>query len=253
MKTPFPFLRELAPGALAMMLAGVPASAQEVSAPWSMTVYLQQSWPKQTETNRQIKEDINGSLGTHFNTWEDVTNLNLGILVYRTLAPGWRIGLEVDYSQGRIHGRDAVNDFGAGPGTVSFEQKYSLYADAVAMVQFRPLGDHGRWIPFLSAGAGFAYEKDSTTLGFASSIGAGDFELLKVDNDGWFPMFTAGVGVDVYFTEKRTWYAELGVSYSWARLKHITPATGLLAPAPTVTADTDSTGPNIWLGVGRRF
>jgi hypothetical protein len=31
------------------------------------------------------------------------------------------------------------------------------------------------------------------------------------------------------------------------------PARGSLAPAPEVLADTDSTGPNYWLGVGRRF
>ena len=78
-------------------------------------------------------------------------------------------------------------------------------------------------------------------------------ESLRVDNSGWFPMLTAGAGTDIFLTERRTWYAEAGVSYSWARLKHSVAASGSLAPAPTVTADTDSTGLNAWLGIGRRF
>jgi hypothetical protein len=90
-------------------------------------------------------------------------------------------------------------------------------------------------------------------MGFSSSMGAGDFELLRVDSKGWFPMATLGLGVDAYLTERRDWYAELGLSYSWVRAKRDVPATGLLAPGPTVRADTDSTGPNLWLGLGRRF
>jgi hypothetical protein len=31
------------------------------------------------------------------------------------------------------------------------------------------------------------------------------------------------------------------------------PATGDLAPSPRVTADTDLTGPNYWLGIGHSF
>lgn len=239
--------------AAGLLLASVAVQAQEAPGPWSMTVYLQQSWPKQTETNRQIKQDINGSLGTRFKTWDDVANLNVGVLALRTVKPGWKVGVEVDYSQGSIKGREGVNDFGLGPGTVAFEQKYSAYADVLAMVQARPFGEGGRWVPFFNLGAGYAYEKDRTTLGFSSSVGAGDVELLKVENSGWFPMLTLGAGVDVFFTERRTWYAQAGISYSWARLKHSAPATGLLATAPTVTADTDSTGPNVWLGIGRRF
>ncbi len=235
------------------LVAPVPAAAQDASRPWSATVYLQQSWPKQTETNRQIKQDINGSLGTSFQTWDDVANGNLGLLVFRTVAPKWKAGFELDYSQGGISGRQGLADFGLGPGNVAFEQKYSVYADLLAMVQYRPLGESGQWSPFLNAGVGLAYEKDRTLLTFNSSLGTGDFELLKVDNSGWFPVLSFGLGVDVFLTKRRLWFAELGASYSWARLKHSAPATGLLAPAPTVTADTDSTGPNLWFGVGRRF
>lgn len=231
------------------LLAALPAWAQADPGPWSATVYLQQSWPRQTETNRQIKQDINGTFGSHFQTWDDVANLNLGFLLFRDLSPRWKVGLEFDYSAGRIHGAETVAT-PAGPAALAFEQKYSVYADLLAVVHYRPLGQAGRWVPFVVAGAGVAYEKDRTRLTLQNALLD---ERLQVDNDGWFPMATVGVGVDAYLTPRRTWYAELGVSYAWARLKHTVPASGSLAPAPTVTADTDSTGPNVWLGLGRRF
>jgi len=237
------------PLALACILAALPAASQGVPAPWSATVYLQQSWPKQTETNRQITQDINGTFGSHFQTWDDVANLSLGAHLFRELAPQWKAGLEFDYSSGRIHGTETVDTL-AGPAALAFEQKYSTYADLLAVAQFRPLGGEGRWVPFLIAAAGLAYEKDTTRLTLRNAFLN---EGLQVDNDGWFPMYTLGLGLDVYLTERRTWYAELGASYAWARLKHSAPATGTLAPAPTVTADTDSTGPSVWLGIGRRF
>lgn len=249
MTTPSARLRLPASGLLAagLLLTGAPARAQ-APGPWTATVYLQQSWPKQTETNRQIK-DINAALGASFKTWDDVANLNLGVQAFRDLDPRWKVGLELDYSRGKIDGT-ALVDTPADPANLSFEQKYTVYADLLALVQFRPLGAGGRWIPFLQGGLGVAYEKDRTTLTLRNPYL--DETLLHVDNDGWFPMFTVGAGVDVYLSEKRTWYAEAGVSYTWARLKHDVAASGSLAP-PTVTADTDSTGPNVWLGVGRRF
>ena len=234
--------------AIALLLAGPAAQAQEARDPWSCTVYLQQSWPKQTETNRQIK-DINTALGSAFKTWDDVANLNLGVQVFRDLNPHWKAGLELDLSRGRISGANTVDTL-AGPATASFEQKYTLYADLVAVVQYRPLGSEGRWIPFLLAGLGVAYEKDRTLLTLRNDLL--DDTLLQVDNSGWFPILTAGAGLDVYLSDRRGWYAELGLSYSWARLKHDVAASGAMAP-PTVTADTDSTGPNLWLGIGRRF
>ncbi|GLH67994.1 outer membrane protein [Geothrix edaphica] len=243
-------LQPFASGLLAagLLLGGAAARAQEVPNPWTMTVYLQQSWPKQTETNRQIK-DINAALGSSFKTWDDVANLNLGLQAYRDLDPRWKVGLELDYSRGKIDGKATV-DTPAGPATLAFEQKYTIYADLLALVQFRPLGTSHRWTPFLQAGLGLAYEKDRTLLTLRNDLL--DETLVHVDNDGWFPMATVGAGVDVYFSDQRTWYAEAGVSYSWARLKHDVPASGSLVP-PTVTADTDSTGPNVWLGIGRRF
>ncbi|HEX7552404.1 MAG TPA: hypothetical protein VF378_02540 [Geothrix sp.] len=232
----------------ALLLGGLPAWAQEASKPWTATVYLQQSWPKQTEANRQIK-DINAGFGSDFKTWDDVANLNLGLQVFRDLDARWKVGLEVDYSRGRISGAQTVDTL-AGPATLAFEQKYTIYADLMLVAQFRPWGREGRWIPFLMAGLGLAYDRDRTLLTLRNDLL--DETLAQVDNSGWFPILTAGAGVDVFLSERRTWYAEAGLSYSWARLKHQVPASGSMVQ-PQVTADTDSTGPNVWLGVGRRF
>jgi len=233
---------------MALLTAGPSARAQGAPAPWSLTVYLQQSWPKQTETNRQIKE-INATFGSSFKTWDDVPNLNLGLHLFKDLDPCWKVGLGVDVSQGKIQGTTTV-DTPAGPASLAFEQKYSIYADLLAVAQYRPLGAGGRWVPFFLLGTGIAYEKDRTRLSLRNDLVD---ESLGVDNSGWFPVLTAGAGLDVFLSDRRSWYAELGVSYSWARLKHTAPASGSLAPGPTVTADTDSTGANVWLGVGRRF
>jgi hypothetical protein len=236
-------------------VAAGPLGAQSAGPEWSLTGYLQQSWPRQTETNRQIKVDINGGLGTHFKTWDDVANLNVGVIGLRQVAPGWRLGVQVDYSQGKLHGQEPVDlsALGLGPGSVRFEQRYGTYADLLAMVHYRPWGEAGRWAPFLLAGAGFAYEQDTTQLRFTSDSGGGEVELLRVENHGWFPMLTAGVGLDVFLSDRRDWFAQIGVSQSWARLRRDAAAAGLLAPGPTVKADTDSTGPNAWLGLGTRF
>jgi hypothetical protein len=250
MKPPSAFFRLPLSGLLtgALLVSGPPAKAQETRSPWSFTAYLQQSWPKQTETNNQIK-DINTTLGSSFKTWDDVANLNLGVQVFRDLDPHWKVGLELDYSQGKINGANTV-DTPAGPATAAFEQKYTLYADLLAVVQYRPLGREGRWIPFLLAGCGMAYEKDRTLLTLHNDLL--DDTLIQVDNSGWFPILTAGAGIDVYVSHRRKWYVEVGGSYTWARLKHVVPASGSMAP-PSVTADTDSTGPNVWLGIGRQF
>jgi hypothetical protein len=213
-----------------------------------MTAYVQQSWPKQTETNRQI-QDINATFGSAFKTWDDVANLNLGLQLFRDLDPHWKVGVELDYSRGKLGGTTTV-DTPAGPAALAFEQSFSVFADLLGVVQYRPLGTAGRWTPFVLAGAGVAYEKDRTVLTLRNAYLD---EGLRVNNSGWFPMVTLGLGVDVYLPVQRRWYVEAGLGYTWNRLKHRASATGSLAPAPSVTADTDSTGPNAWLGLGRRF
>ena len=233
---------------LGLLALSLPSWAQDAPGPWSMTAYLQQSWPKQTETNRQIRE-INATFGSSFRTWDDVPNLNLGLHLFHDLNPKWKVGLGFDYSRGKIDGMATVDTL-AGPAALTFKQEYGIYADLFLLAQYRPMGAAGRWVPFLLGGVGLAYEKDQTRLTLRNSFLD---ESLQVDNSGWFPIATLGVGVDIYLSERRTWYAEAGLSYSWARLRHSVPATGSLATSPSVTADTDSTGPNVWVGLGRRF
>jgi hypothetical protein len=242
---------------LACALTGLALAAPGLRAqeelPWSVTGYFQQSWPKQTETNDQIKQQINAPLGTHFKTWDEVTTLNLGVLALRTLTPTWKLGIEADWSAGQISGTEPVADFGFGPGSVAFKQRYCTYADFQCMAQYRPLGGAGRWSPFVSAAVGLAYEKDFTTLGFQSALDGSNTLLLRVDNHGFFPLLNCGIGVDYFLSPARTWYLEGEAGYSWCRLKHQAQAVGAMAPGPTVTADTDDTGPNLLLGIGRRF
>jgi len=232
---------------LAVVL-GAPQAAAAEEPGWSATVYVQEAFPKQTRTNAQI-DQINAMFGTDFDTWDDVHNLSLGAKVFKRVAPMWRVGLEFDWSAGSISG-DATIPTEAGPAQVSFEQKYDIYADLMAATHFLPCTTCERFEPFVLGGLGFAYEKDKTTLTLRN-----DFldEGLFVDNDGWFPVATVGLGATVALNQKRTVGLELGVAYFWGRLEHKVAAEGSLAPAPEVTADTDSTGPNYWLGVAWKF
>jgi len=212
------------------------------------TVYIQQAWPKQTTTNEQI-HDINRIFGTDFDDWGDVANLSAGGQVWWPFRPGLQFGLQVDLGSGSIEGAEQVMTE-AGPARLSFEQQYDLYADVYGVVKWKPWPEMQHVRPFLYAGLGIAYESDTTTLRLRNEV---IDSHLRVENDGWFPTYTAGLGLDVPFTEQRRWYFEVGVAYVWSRMTNEVPASGDLAPTPTVTADTDLTGPNYWLGVGRSF
>ena len=233
-------------GVLLVVLAG-PAWAQ-VAPEWAVTGYLQEAFPKQTRTNQQIAE-INQIFGADFDDWDDVHNLSLGVKLLRRVSPRWLAGLELDYSAGAIDGSATVPTE-AGPAAVDFEQRYSVFADFMVAAHWQPCRGCERAVPFVLLAAGIGYEKDRTTLTLRNAYLD---EELRVDNDGWFPAATAGLGLDVPFGERRLWYGELGVAYFWGRLEHHVPALGSLAPAPEVLADTDSTGPNYWVGVGWRF
>lgn len=213
-----------------------------------VTVYLQQSFPKQTTTNKQI-EQINQTFGVNFDTWDDVANLSLGGHFFRQASPTWKVGVEFDISRGGIDGAATVATE-AGPARLRFEQTYSIYTDLMAIAQLLPCRGCRTVVPFAVGGLGVAYEKDTTTLTLRNQYLD---EYLRVDNDGFFPMYTAGVGVDAFLFGASPWYLELGVSYVWARLDHTVEAKGSLAPAPRVRADQDSTGPTWWLGFGRKL
>jgi hypothetical protein len=232
--------------AVTMVLAALPAAAQQ--SPWSVTVYLQQSFPKQTNTNKQI-EMINQTFGVNFDTWDDVVNLSIGGQLFKRVAPCWQVGLELDFSKGGIDGSDTVLTE-AGPAELKFEQTYSIYADAFAVAHYLPCEACEKAVPFVLGGVGIGYEKDTTKLTLRNEY---IDEYLRAENDGWFPVYTIGVGADIYFGQARAWYLEVGGAYYWGRLKHKVKAEGGLAPAPEVEADNDTTGPNYWVGVGWRF
>jgi opacity protein-like surface antigen len=235
--------------AAAALLLASPALAQMGGENWWFTVYLQQSFPKQTNTNKQIDE-INQMFGTHFDTWDDVVNLNLGLQGFKQVSPYWKLGLQFDYSQGSIEGKDTAVVTLAGSATLKFEQRYSIYTDLYAVAHFLPCPSCRQAVPFVYGGVGVAYEKDKTTLSLRNQfIDQG----LEVDNDGTFPSYSVGVGADIFLSRQRSWYVEVGGAYVWARLKHHVAVSGELAPSATILADTDTTGPNYWIGIGKRF
>ena len=224
------------------------ASGQQNGGDWFVTAYLQQSFPKQTNTNKQI-EQINQMFGVDFDTWDDVPNLNLGLQLFHQLSPSWKVGLQLDYSAGAVDGEATVATE-AGPARLAFEQEYSVYADVYAIVHYLPCRTCRNFVPFVLGGVGVAYEEDTTTLTLSN-----DYldEYLRAENDGFFPSYTAGLGFDWYVGPERRWYVIVGGAYVWARMTNTVPAEGGLAPAAEVEADTDVSGPNYWIGIGRRF
>jgi len=230
-----------------LLATAAPVLAQAEDAR-NFTFYVQQAWPRQTTTNNQIKQ-INQTFGTNFEDWSDIANLSIGAQQLWRVSPYWKVGVELDYSSGSIDGNGQVQTE-AGPATLSFKQEYSVYADLYAIAQFFPRPEWQTVRPFLFGGVGVAYESDTTTLKLHNQfIDSG----LRVENSGWFPTYTAGIAADVPFSAKSPWYVEVGVAYVWARMTNQVAATGDLAPSPKVTADSDLTGPNWWLGVGRSF
>jgi opacity protein-like surface antigen len=240
-------VRALAAAVVSLTVAA-PMFGADPDKPWYLTAYLQQSWPKQTTTNAQIQQ-INQAFGANFDDWSDVANLSLGLQLFKRVSPHWKVGLQLDYSQGAIKGHTTVPTE-AGDATLSFEQRYSTYLDLYVVAHYLPCGTCTRVVPFVYLGGGYGYEKDRTTLTLSNQYFS---QGLRVDNDGTFPTFSAGLGIDVPLSPRNAWYLEFGAAYVWARMTHTVPAYGELAPAPTVTADSDFTGPNVWIGIGMRF
>ena len=234
--------------AITALAVGSLAFGQGSPTPWYFTFYLQESYPKQTNTNKQIQL-INQTFGANFDDWSDVHNLSVGAQLFKRVSPYWKLGLQLDYSQGSIDGKTTVPTE-AGPARLAFEQRYDTYGDLYLIAHFLPCPSCSKVIPFIYAGGGIGYEKDRTTLTLTN-----DFlnEGLRVDNDGWFPTYSAGAGIDVPLSGQSNWYLEFGGAYVWARMTHNVRASGSLAPAPEVTADTDFTGPNYWIGIGLKF
>ena len=240
--------RELAGWMVLVACVVAPAVAQAQGGDRWFNVYLQQSFPRQTTTNAQIDE-INGMFGTSFDTWDDMVNLSLGLQTFWRVRPYLRMGVELDLSQGQIDGEATVDTL-AGPARLKFIQRYSLFTSVLLAAHVLPCPSCERFQPFILGAVGAGYEQDRTQLTLNNTF---IYEQLVVENDGWFPVYTVGGGFDIPFRRGGDWYGIVGVAYYWGRLDHYVPAEGSLAPAPEVRADTDSTGPNYWLGVGKRF
>lgn len=235
--------------AAALTLSVAPwASAQQAQGTRSFTLYIQQAFPKQTNTNKQI-DLINDTLGTSFDTWDDITNLSLGAKLFWRVSPAWLVGLEADLGAGGITGSETT-DTPAGPASVTFSQTYAIYADLMVATHYLPCRSCTTVEPFILGGIGLGYEQDTTRLTLANSF---IYQRLFVKNDGWFPVATLGIGIYAHVFHDPTWHLEGGVAYYWARLDHMVDAEGALAPAARVRADSDTTGPNYWIGFGKSF
>ena len=70
------------------VLLATAVSGAEPDRTWYFTLYLQESFPKQTNTNKQIQQ-INDTFGVNFNDWGDVHNLSLGAQLFKRVSPLW--------------------------------------------------------------------------------------------------------------------------------------------------------------------
>ena len=119
-------------GLTGMILAPSPAAAQSQDAERWFHLYVQQSFPKQTNTNLQIQQ-INDMFGVAFDDWDDMVNLSVGAKLLWRVGRRWNLGVEVDGSFGQVDGEATVDSGIAGPATLKFVQKYALFANAMAM------------------------------------------------------------------------------------------------------------------------
>jgi len=235
--------------AAAVALSFAPwAAAQQPQGTRTFTLYLQQAFPKQSNTNQQI-DLINQTFGTNFDTWDDIANVSLGAKLFWRVSPRWLVGLEADLGAGGITGT-AETDTIAGPANVSFSQTYAIYADLMLATHYLPCRSCTKLEPFVLGGIGIGYEQDTTRLTLANSF---VYQRLFVRNDGWFPVATLGIGLYAHVFRDPSWHLEGGVAYYWARLDHMVNAEGALAPSRQVRADSDTTGPNYWIGFGKSF
>jgi hypothetical protein len=227
-------------GLIALSLAG---SVEAQDPKNTVVAYWQQNWPKQTVANQQI-QDINASFSTNFPTWKDRVNGNIGVIFLRDVTRNFRAGAQFDYSQGSISGEEIIQT-PAGPARATFKQSYDYYLDLLGMGQWHFKPDT-RFDPFLYGAAGIAYEKDNASLRIANENLNED---LFAKTSATLPIASIGGGVDV---ELKGIILEFTGGYSWAHTSKTIPAQGSLSPG-NVTADTDLTGPNYTIGIGKRW
>jgi hypothetical protein len=242
-------LRQCGIAALTALYMATPAMAQ-TNAPdtsnWNVVGYFQQSFPKQTKTNDQI-DDLNSQFGTGFPTWDDTLNGNIGVFVLRTITRKLSAGVQFDYSAGRIGGREVVvTDLG--DADIEFEQRYHHYIDLMGAVRYNFREDGNRLVPFLYGAAGVAHERDTSQLTIRNQFLD---ENLSVENSMAMPLGSVGAGVDLMF--ENGFFIEGMGSYTWGNKTKVVRAQGSLRSGDTIEANSQLTGPNYSIGVGKTF
>lgn len=235
--------------ALLALLAALPAAAQLTTGERWLTLRLQRSWPDQGGTNDLI-ELINGQFDTELEDWDDQNVGHLGVSAVWRTARRLRIGIDLDYSRGALENSAQVPVEGGGTVTLELDHKYTALFEVMAVAQFMPWPALDPALPFFFAGAGVGYAKDRLTLRL------GDQEELAsatVHQDGFFPLFSIGAGVDVALFRNPDWYLQAGAAYAWGSLETLAPVEGDLFPGAEAVVETNVRGPRLWLGVGSRF
>jgi hypothetical protein len=235
--------------ALLALATALPAAAQLTTGERWLTVRFQRSWPDQGRTNDLI-EQINEDFGADFDTWDDENVGHLGVSAVWRTTRHLRVGVDVDYYRGSLENSAQVPVAGGGTATLELDHKYTALFETTAVAQYMPWPALDPALPFLFAGVGFGYAKDRLTLRL------GDQEELAsatVHQNGFFPLFSIGAGVDLTLFRSPDWYLQAGAAYAWGSLETSAPVEGELAPGATATIGTDVRGPRVWLGVGSRF
>jgi len=114
--------------------------------------------------------------------------------LFLQLSPAWKVGFQVDYSSGAIDvSRPSDTELVRRSSRSSRSTPSTLTSTLSPTTS--PAARAATFVPFLYGGVGIAYEEDTTTLTLTN-----DYidEYLLVENDGFFPSYSAGVGFDWY-------------------------------------------------------
>jgi hypothetical protein len=235
--------------ALVALVTALPAPAQLTTGERWLTLRLQRSWPDQGRTNELIAL-INQEFGTDFEDWNDQNVAQLGLSALWRTSRRIRVGIDVDYSRGALENSSQVPVEGGGTVQFELDHKYTALFEVMAVAQFTPWPAMDPAQPFFFAGAGLGYAKDRLTLRLGSQE---ELARATVHQDGAFPLFAIGAGVDLSLFRSPDWYLQAGAAYAWGSLETSAPIEGELAAGGTAVVATDVQGPRVWLGVGSRF
>ena len=235
--------------ALLALTTALPAAAQLTTGERWLTVRFQRSWPDQGRTNDLIAQ-INDDFGAAFDDWNDENVGHVGVsAVWRTTRL-LRVGVDVAYFRGALQNSYQVATPGGGTAALELDHKYTALFETMAVAHYMPWPAMDPALPFAFAGIGFGYAKDRLTLRLGDQD---ELASATVHQNGFFPLFSIGAGVDLTLFRSPDWYLQAGAAYAWGSLETSAPVEGDLAPGATATIETNVRGPRVWLGVGSRF